>query len=73
MGLQAQQVYHNNRSETWVDFSDGAHPTDRETKNSLRVGFDQAGQMIHADPRPWQPDPVLAPFPMPESSEEVRP
>ena len=53
-GLQSQQVYRNDRQETWVVFSDQPAEGNGNPRNLLRVGFDRTGRMIHADPRAWQ-------------------
>lgn len=61
-GMKAQQVYHNDKGETWVRFSDGKNPTDEATKRAMQVGFDKSGRMIHADPRSYVPDEKTVPL-----------
>jgi len=47
--LVAQQIYHNDKGETWVEFSNGQGLDGDDTTNAMRVGFNANGRMIHAD------------------------
>ncbi len=49
-GLAAQRIYHNDKGETWVEFSDRQGSDEASTEQAMRVGFDASGRMIHADP-----------------------
>ena len=49
-GLAAQRIYHNDKGETWVEFSDRQGSDEASTEQAMRVGFDANGRMIHADP-----------------------
>lgn len=72
---RAQRVYHNDRGETFITYSDGQAltappplPSNGGAQNFMVVGFDAQGQLIHADsayeeaPRPV---PLPGGFPIP--------
>lgn len=63
--LRAQDTYRNARGETWVRFTNGQSPTDRSASETLRVGFDAKGGVLHADPQTHKPEPppMLPGFP----------
>lgn len=56
--MHAQELYHNDRGETFVIYSNGAHRGDSASSEHASVGFDREGRLIHASGGKSTPLPI---------------
>ncbi|MDQ7826198.1 MAG: hypothetical protein RDV48_25570 [Candidatus Eremiobacteraeota bacterium] len=57
--MSPQQLYHNDRGETFIAYSGGGHRYDTQSMESVILGFDRKGRIIHSEGN-LTPDAMLA-------------
>lgn len=57
-GMSAQEMYHNNRGETFVYYSNGQNRYDTHASEYVGLGFDKDGRLLHSSSGKTRPLPV---------------